>query len=713
MIIVLFILIVGGSYLYYRYYSVTDKKRFFDSPLFIAVTGSIGILAFSLIFVNTLDPNSPPDYQTQSDFLSVEEADTVYESLLAREPAFHFNLIRKVANEYRYIDHFLFLEETYHTFSRQQDEKVASVGNFCLGLIRMEKGKTAEARAYFGKVSDDMFPYLHFCKAEMFMKENKKSEAVAEYELELQNESGNRGPSLLALVEFYSARQDYEKLHDLMQYREAEDVFPESLARITLIHTGDFLNYPVWLLKMVVRKTNRVGFVAALLIAVMWMIYLFRLDIFKPEKFLSLLALFAGGMISVPVVFLFSDAIGLFTDWSLNDDFFNDLLYSIFMIGVPEEFAKALPLLAFVIFRGHLREPIDYVIYGCASALGFAFIENLLYFEGLGGGIIHGRAYLSVIGHMTDTSFIAYGFVITRYQLKDRRSLRYVLPLSFFAACITHGIYDLLLFHDLTFLFFIFFILMVQVWLIMINNCMNNSSHFTYAIASKSERSRIFITLALTVIFALEYITVAFTFGADHGNSEFLGNASFAGSLIIFFSSSLGSFDLIKGYWRNVKMNHTERRGYGSRQRLPPFISWYFLNASQSHNYVGQHITVTNDPYNKVLADILDRPYEGQIIDRITLFDEGVADPHWFLVKLTQPLPAAESPVDYLLVKLRYSEDSLRYEDEVEVHLRIVNELQSTKEARPDKADFPFCGWAYISTTNEVSPAVRRIAAEV
>lgn len=90
-----------------------------------------------------------------------------------------------------------------------------------------------------------------------------------------------------------------------------------------------------------------------------------------------------------------------------------------------------------------------------------------------------------------------------------------------------------------------------------------------------------------------------------------------------------------------------------------------------------------------------------------------MVDPHWFLVKMTEPLPVAESPVDYILVKLRYSEDSLRYEDEAEVHFRIVSDLKSLKAYRPDKADFPFCGWAYISTTNEISPAVRSIPAEV
>jgi len=698
MALLVLILVIGGSYLYYRYYSVTNKMRFFDSPLFLSAAGSLGILFVSIVFVNSSAPETHSEkvLTVRPDSLSVDEADTNDESLLAKHSGFHFNLIRKTSKQDRYVSHLLVLEEKYHTFSRAQDIPTASLGNFCLGVIYMERGDDGKALEYLNKVSDDKLPYLHFCKGLILTKENNDVEAAAEYSLELQNESGNRTPSFLALLQFYTEEHNLGKLHELLQYPEADDLFPDNLARITLLHAGDFLNYPFWLVKMVVRRTHTIGFIAAFLIAMMWLVYLFRLDIFKPEKVLTLLVLFVGGMLSVPFVFLFSDVTSLYTSWSLNDAFFNDLLYSIFMIGVPEELAKAFPLVLLVTFRRYLHEPIDYIIYACASALGFAFIENLLYFKEIGGGIIHGRAYLSVIGHMADTSFVAYGFVIARYQLKDNRALRYVLPLSFFMASISHGIYDFLLFQELIFLFFIFFILIVQVWLIMVNNCMNNSSHFTYALAPKAEKSRIFITLALTAIFALEYITVAFTFGAEHGNSQLLYNSAFAGSLIIFFSSNLGSFDLIQGYWRNVRINQGEKRGYGSRQRLHPLISWYFVNASQSHNYVGQQITVSNDPYNKILADILERPCDGHIINRITVYDKDKSDPHWFLVKMTEYLPTTEA-VDYILVKLRYSEDSLRYEDEVEVHFRIVTDTNILKEARPDKNAFPFYGWAYIS----------------
>lgn len=715
MLVFLLILIIGGSYLYYRYRLVTDKKRFFNSPLFIAVSGSLGILIFSYISVNITAPetHSARSLISESDSLSIEEADTTYECLLAKNSAFHYNLIRKISKQYRYFDHRSILENKYRAFTLAKDAHTVALGNFCLGVMSMEREENAKAQDYLNSVSDNNLPYLHFCKAVMSMKSHNKVDAGAEYTLELQNKAGNRTPAFLALLELYTTEKNFDKLHELFQYPEADDLFPDNLARMTLLHAGDVLNYALWLGKMLVRRTHAIGFVAAFLIAVMWLVYLFRLDIFKPEKFIYLLALFAGGTLSVPLVFLFTDIVALYTSWSLNGAFFNDLLYSIIMIGLPEELAKALPLLLLLAFTRFLQEPIDYIVYGCASALGFAFIENLLYFEEITGGVIHGRAYLSVIGHMADTSIVAYGFVMTRFQLKNRSALYYVLPLSLFSAGVIHGIYDLLLFQGLIFLFFIFFVLVVQVWLIMINNCMNNSSSFTYAIARKAETSRIFIALCLTAIFAFEYIAVAFSFGADQGNSQLLENTAFAGTLIIFFSSNLGSFDLIKGYWRNVRISHAEKRGYGSRQRVHSLISWYFVNASQSHNYVGLSITISNDPYNKLLANILERPYGGQIINRITLHDGEDEDPHWFLVKMIVPLVTAEVPVDYLLVKLRYSEDSLLYEDEVQVHFRVVTDAGILNEPRPDKKDFPFYGWAYIAISKHASANVTRELKEV
>jgi RsiW-degrading membrane proteinase PrsW (M82 family) len=695
----LVIFFIGTSYLFYRFKLVSNKSIFFKSPLFITVSSAMGLLLLAILLVNTAAPERIfiSEQQTEIDSLTTEELDTTIVLLLQKPSDFHYNLIQKIASKYRYVDHFATLQAKYAELSISSDRKAASLGNFCLGVIQLNKGEYKKSDQYFEQVSDTQLPYLHFCRGEIFRQQNKNNEAENEYKTELQNVSGNKVGSYVALLKLYKDESDYVKLHQLMEHEESETNFPEDLARITLIQTHDFGGYLVWLLKTIVNKTNSVGFFAALLIALMWLVYISRLQIFKTETILSLVLFFICGMLCVSIVFFSIDYRSIVTNWSLNGEMGNDFMYSVLMIGVPEEFVKILPLLVLAFITRELKEPLDYVMYGSASALGFAFVENLLYFDELNSGIIHGRAYLSVIGHMAMTTFASYGIIIARFKLKNKKALWYTLPVSFFAACTVHGIFDWFVFQRLTFLFFIFFILIIQMWVIVINNCMNNSSRFSYKLAPRAEQSRLFITIALTGVFALEYIFVGFSYGAESGNHQLFRNAPVAAFLIIFFSSNLSSFDLIKGYWRTMSFSSHEKRGYGGRQQLSPLISWYFVNASRAHNYVGLKISVYRDRHNKVLAGILEGEHTGQIVNRIILYENGLPDPYWFLVKMDTLVPFLEDRPDYILVKLRYQEDSLLYENEAEVYFKAIHNAADLRKPMPEKNLFPFYGWAYIA----------------
>ena len=701
MFFLLILLLVGGSYLLYRYKSTSNKKIFFRSPLFLSVACSIAILSAAIAFVNMAAPpyvkEKPTLREEKTDTLTLEESDTSRQFLLSKGPAFHYRAIRKLYTRDRYAAHLTAREKSYKRIMASGDSKAYTLANFCLGVITLERGELDKAKHYFSKVANDTLPYLHYCLGDMLIKEDKSEESEIEYTLELQNKNGNRTEAFLILLELYHKNDRYEKLHELTKYDLAAIHFPDQLARHTLLYVYDLGPYAVWVLRSVLHQMNMLGLFAALSISIIWLIYLFGLDIFKPEKFISLAGMFLAGALCVLFIFLFNDTLDLhFGEWSLSGEFFHDLAYCIFLIGIPEEFVKLLPLLLLAGFIRYLKEPIDYIIYGSASALGFAFVENLLYFQEITGGIIHGRAYLSVIGHMADTSFAAYGFVISKFKRRDK-SLFYTLSLSFLIASVMHGLYDFLLFHKMIILFFLFFILIIQFWIIIINNCMNNSGRFTYKIASRSERSRVFITLSLIFIFTLEYIMVGFLYGSKQSNLQLIFNAGFAGFLIFFYSSNLSSFDLVKGYWRKINFTNSQKRGYGSRNAYSPLISWYFVNAVQSHNYVGLRISVYADPYNKDLMDLLNSTYPGRIVNRIILYEGDTPDPHWFLVKMSKPIPFAQDRPDYILLKLRYNEDSLLYDDEVQVFFKAIPDARLLRVNKPVKDQFPFYGWAYMA----------------
>ena len=695
----LFILfLVGSSYVFYKYRSVSNKELFFKSPLFRSLLGSLLIFLVAVVIVNLFASDSGgTNYEPVivRDTLDETTMDTSAHYLLSQKPAFHYHRIHRLEGDLQYLDYFRSLKSAYTRFASSPDTAVSSLGNFCLGVVSMQEARRAEAAGYFHSVSNNRLPYLHYCLGELLLMEDKQSEALTEYQLEMQNEGGNWMDAYTTLIRLYESDKDYEHLRALLEHPLADDYFPDHLANETLLYVNDWSGYIAHAFLTLADRTSWIGFWAALLISITWLIYIFRLNVFKRSPLFNLVAMFFSGAFFVLLLLPFNDLMEVYTTLSINGGFWNDLFYCIFIIGVPEEFVKALPLLLLLLF-GKRLDPVNYIVYGAASALGFAFVENILYFYQLKDGIIHGRAYLSVIGHMVDTSFVAYGIVWGLYQIKDKRSLRYLLPLSFMVAAGVHGLYDFLLFHNQLLLFFLFFIFIVQLWIIVINNCLNNSSYFTYSAARKTEHIRIFITLALTAIFVLEYMVVGFSSHASLANVQLLRNSGVACFLIVFFSTNLSSFDLIKGYWRTIRFVSREKRGYGGRQARTLLTSWYFVNAVQSHNYVGLDVIVYNDQYNRTLGELLDGEYEGKIVNRITLYEDHIADPQWFLVKMTRLLPFDADRPDYVLVKLRFQEDSLLYEDEVQVFFKSITDAAVLRESKPPKEAFPFYGWAYI-----------------
>ena len=67
-----------------------------------------------------------------------------------------------------------------------------------------------------------------------------------------------------------------------------------------------------------------------------------------------------------------------------------------------------------------IDKPVNLIIYGSISALGFAFMENLLPGSEWRLGAISTRASGAVVLHMTDTSLIMYGLFYSRYRVQKK-----------------------------------------------------------------------------------------------------------------------------------------------------------------------------------------------------------------------------------------------------------------------------------------------------
>ncbi len=696
---------VGACYLFHRYRSQSDPKEFFRSPHFRAIAGSIAMFILAFVIVSQMPPAMVEGKHDEVVF-SEQEQNFNEDLLISGGPRFNYELIQKVYADRESEEgksRYGRLMYTYSSMRWDPVRKVRNVSNFGFAVIKLKEGYVAQVRSYLDSIRLEPFPYKHYCLGKAFLIERNDSLAGLEFEKEMLVDDGNHDGAFVELLDIYRDDVTNDRLYKLV-LREglaSKHVHP-SLGRAASFSEGDVAAYFRWMLRTLTSNVNSVGFLAAIFISCIWLTYVNKLEKEPSSRYLAIAFFFLGGSIFSFLVFPISDAVEFFTGWELDGSFFNDFVYAVVMIGGPEEFVKIIPLLV-IAATGNTLRPVEYIICGCASALGFAFVENLMYFESIDGGIIHGRAYLSAIGHMVDTSIVAYGFVLAKYKHQGRKgTVRFVLK-TYLLGCLAHGIFDLLLFQGLILMFFVFFILLVQFWIIMINNSINNSPEFSYSAARYFEKSKGFLTLSLMGIFTFEYLMLGFNYGSSTANNQLVGNMTVAFFFIGFFSSNLSSFDLVKGYWRDITLVNHEKRGYGTRGKMSPFISWYFVNAIRSHNYIGMRIKISNHRFNTILGDIMVGEYRGKIVNRIILYDDEVADPYWYVVKMTDQIPLPMDRNDYVLIKLRYQEDYVESEDDVEVFFKGITDAKLMKEVRPQKQAFPFYGWALVSM--DKSPA--------
>jgi RsiW-degrading membrane proteinase PrsW (M82 family) len=698
------IAVLACAYLCYRHKAVFDRKLFLKSALFKSLAGSLAILLCAALIVNILGPSQAPFvFSIAADSLTSAESDTSASRLLNETPDYHYHLLQKLRTFEKYEPFRKSVRRHYQNFLADPDGDSRDIGHFGLGVFALIDNDYDLAIQNFEAIRDPDFPYVNFCRGDILLEKGDSEAAVKHFQRELRVANGNFAGALRSLVAHYEETEDFEALRHLLN-SETEGMFPDHLARKTFLTSGDLSQYVFRLVRTVQHQVKFAGLLAAFAISVVWLIYLLKIDVFKRRRRGYLLAMFLSGTLAVLAVISFNDLFDLYSKWSRNGEGVNDFFYCFFMIGIPEEITKIFPLLILLLFVKKLREPLDYILFASSSALGFAFVENLMYFQEIGDGIIHGRAFLAVIGHMVDSSIVAFGFVIATFHHGNKKRKWLTVLMFFFAACLSHGIYDFLLYYEQPYLFFFFFILVIQVWVIMINNCLNNAPSFSYSLAGRADRSRMFVSLALSGLFALEYLIVGFHESKEQANLELLSNCSSAAFLIMFFSSTLSNFDLVRGYWRKVYFTNSPRRGDGSWQRRAWFVNWYFANAIKAHNYVGTRIRIFTVP-GQALHNTVSALY-GTIVNRIILYDGNDTDPHWFIVKLDSPMMEGVADQKYILIKLQFQDESLLEADHVRAFFRMIPHLDELRTIRSEKAAFPLLGFVNVClvTTNEDQP---------
>lgn len=391
-----------------------------------------------------------------------------------------------------------------------------------------------------------------------------------------------------------------------------------------------------------------------------WYRYLVWLDLFEKERRRYLLLTFLLSCGTTLLVFPITDLIHRYTPLVLDGTAWNDWWYSALAIGGVEETVKLLPYLIMLRFSRQLNEPFDHVLYGCVSALGFAFMENVQYLERSGLQAFTGRAFTASVSHMFDTSIICYGIAMIRVRGATWRFLRGLGLLGL--AALAHGFYDFwLLADDRPWIFtFAFYLATLQLWVVMKNNLINISPHYLTS-AIKVNGTLRYGILSMFVMLFMGCAVLVLLYSGQGQAARFLNHGvwDMAGTLVLL-TMTFSSFCFIRGRVAPLRVPVDIRR-------------WFLPRFEEGPDLTGQRINVrlTNRgaPAEQETYIAAHLPVDGALVERV-LYD-GDAD--WFLFVPDHPVPLGEAYVpDRFLVNLHKDNDEIPDHDLALLRMRAL-----------------------------------------
>lgn len=377
-----------------------------------------------------------------------------------------------------------------------------------------------------------------------------------------------------------------------------------------------------------------------------WYRYLSWLDVYEPEQRwgMFLTVLFSAG-----VTFLVPTAYRLVegaTSLSLNGEWWNDFFYSFAVIGGLEELAKLTPYLFVLLFTKRINEPYDHLLYLSLSALGFAFVENIMYLERSGLVAIAGRALYSSVAHMCFSSFIGYGVALA--LPRGRGSAVSIGVLMYLVACLAHALYDVWLLAPgrPAFLTTIFFLGTIQLWVIMKNNLINLSP---FAEPHRKLRSTMFryrIVNAMLALFMLAFVAVFVMSGAPLAWNLFAGQGPTMLVMLLILAISFGSYRIIPGYVARLRVSSNPFR-------------WFLPISGAGEDLSGARIRIDIPTRNWARIDLPELrralPVMGLLERRVVVGE----DPDWYLFHPERKLDLGHGYESLFLLKLDVDVDTI------------------------------------------------------
>ncbi len=194
--------------------------------------------------------------------------------------------------------------------------------------------------------------------------------------------------------------------------------------------------------------------VVAFVPAVLYLLPFLWLDRYDPEPFWLLSLAFAwGALVAVVVSFILNTVFGVGVAVAVGGqegELIGNVVSAVISAPIVEEASKGIGLLILLIFfRRYFDDVLDGIVFAGVIALGFATVENVLYYgRALGGGglvalaiLFFVRGILSPFAHVTFTSMTGIGCGIARES--HNRFVRVAMPvLGYIGAVTLHAFWN-------------------------------------------------------------------------------------------------------------------------------------------------------------------------------------------------------------------------------------------------------------------------------
>jgi len=478
------------------------------------------------------------------------QAGAIYRELLASR-ADDLDLQHKLLQSvFRYpagdLAQMLDLAGTYSRLAARAE--TAGVGHYGLGWLAARQGDYRRALDEFRSVPNRDQKYLNYAIGWVYLKQGHRQRAGEYFRREISL-SGAVEEAVRELAPLYLADGDYQGFKGLAAGEQTAGYLRMGELQRFALANGEWGSYLRVIFLVPYRNISLLGGLNALIICLVWAIFLLRVAVFRRKSLVVYLALLAMGMASANVSLFLGDLLDLLPFLSGNAGLWQGLVRSLLRVGLVEETVKFIPVLVVVLLSRRVDEPFDLIAYGSFSALGFATLENALYFSVHGLGIVAARFLYSVVVHVAMTSLICYAWAAARY-LRPRNRLWPLLG-SLALASILHGLFDFFLGSGLpatVILSYAISLVLAREYQRMICNALNHSPFFMQPINRSGRLVNFDLFLAAACLLLLvSYLSANFDLSTEIANHSLRSMGLTTLPAMIALSGSLGKIGLARG----------------------------------------------------------------------------------------------------------------------------------------------------------------------